>query len=148
MHRTQYEALLRGAWSPHAATDAQVEKLLQPLGPESEQAAKNLPGAMEMLRRPEMQLKAVPELAGLIMPLRQIYNAWWRAMNSYVHGGVHPIKRTEDVFPSPLADQAVRHSNGMMHMAFRLLSRLGPSADISRQVDRSIWDFQDCLPMA
>ena len=132
----------------YAATDAQVEKLLQPLGPESEQAAKNLPGAPEMLSRLEKQLDATPGLVGVVVPLRQIYTAAWRAMNSFVHGGIHPMKRTECGFPAPLAVQIIRNSNGIMHMSFRLLARLGPSAEIARAVDQAYLDFQDCLPMA
>lgn len=148
MLRTQYEALLRGAWAMYAATDAQVEKLLQPLGPESEQAAKNLPGAAEMLSRLERQMDAAPGLVGVVVPLRQIYDASWRAMNSFVHGGIHPMNRAESGFPDPLATQILRNSNGIMHLSFRLLARLGPSADIARAVDQAYLDFQDCLPMA
>lgn len=148
MLRTQYEAVVRGAWATHVATDLQIEKLNQPLGSESEQAAKNLPGAQDMLIGLKKRVVAEPGLNGLVVPLLQIHEVSWRAMNSYVHGGIHPLQRTGSGFPAELAAQVVRNSNGIMHMAFRLLARLGLPAYIAMSVDRAYLGFEDCVPMA
>lgn len=40
----------------------------------------------------------------------------WSAMNSFVHGGIHPLRRLEEGFPLPLALQILRNSNGLVTM--------------------------------
>lgn len=47
--RLQFEALTRAMWLIYAASDAAIEKLSAPLTIETEQAAKNLPSAKEMI---------------------------------------------------------------------------------------------------
>jgi hypothetical protein len=60
---------------------------------------------------------------GLVIPLEEIRENQWKAMNSLVHGGIHPLQRM-DAFPVELAAQVVRNSNGIAHIACRLLMRL------------------------
>ena len=52
--RPQFETLVRAVWAAHAASDAELACLLAPLVPESQQAAKKLPGIPEMLSRLEL----------------------------------------------------------------------------------------------
>lgn len=47
--RLQFEALTRAMWLIYAASDTAIEKLSAPLTLETEQAAKNLPSAKEMI---------------------------------------------------------------------------------------------------
>lgn len=49
--RLQFEALTRAMWLIYAASDQAIRKLLAPLTLESEQAAKNLPSASEMIEQ-------------------------------------------------------------------------------------------------
>jgi hypothetical protein len=147
--RLQFEALVRSAWLGHVASPAQVERALQPLGLTAQQAAKNLPGAQEMLEELEKKLQVHPGIAGLVKPLLEIRAVSWRPMNSYVHAGIHPLVRTEGGFPYELADQVVRNSNGMLHLAFRQISRLAVKGRLSPVVvDRAYLGFEDCLPMS
>jgi len=55
-------------------------------------------------------------LRGLVIPLREIREHHWTAMNSFVHGGLHPISRIFDGFPVKLATDLLKSSNGMLHM--------------------------------
>lgn len=81
----------------YAATDPKVEKLNLPLNPESQQATKNLLGAQEMLEALKKRMAVEPALAGLVVPLTQIHEVSWRPLNSFVHGGLHPLnERTAD----------------------------------------------------
>jgi len=146
--RIQYEALVRSAWAMHAATDAQVDKLNLPLSPESQQAAKNLPGAQEMLEALKRKMAAEPALAGLVVPLTQIHEVSWRPLNSFVHGGLHPLQRTNGRFLAQLARDVLLNSNGMLHMAHRMLARLGAPSRVVAAVERGYLGFEDCVPMA
>lgn len=145
--RAQYESLLRGAWLMYAASDAQLEKVSASLTAESGAAAKNVRGAEEMLKELERLLVETPGLLGLVLPLREIRDNSWAAMNSFVHGGLHPLDRTRKGFPVKLAADVLKNSNGMLHMAARLLARLTPSLALVGHVEAALGAFKDCLPV-
>ena len=85
---------------------------------------------------------------GLVVPLEEIRVNQWKAMNSFIHGGIHPLQRT-DGFPVELAVQVVRNSNGISHIACRLLARLASTADVATaaEMERAYIGFEDCVPM-
>lgn len=145
--RIQYEALLRAAWLIYAASEAHLDKLSTSLTAESGAKAKNAKGAEDMLKELDALLVATPTLRGLVLPLREIREVSWAAMNSFVHGGLHPLTRTREGFPLALASDLLRNSNGMLHMAARLLARLGPSVDAVSRVETAFTGFTDCLPV-
>lgn len=77
---------MRGAWTLYAAHDLQVTKLTVPLDSDSEQGAKNLPGAVDMLKA---LVRDAP--VGLTQPLQEFEAISIKALNSYVHGGMVAI---------------------------------------------------------
>lgn len=140
--RLQYEAVLRAAWLLFAAGPGQVDKLTKALDVETEQAAKNVPGYMEMLTAVE---KAAP--AGLAAPLVE-FNLYSRhALNSFVHAGLHPLTRARSGFPVELAETVLLFSAGIMHFAYRLLAALTGSQERMNRVTRTYTAFGDCLPL-
>jgi len=146
--RSQYEAALRGAWALYAASIEKVDKLNRPLDLDSEQAAKNLDGPERMLDALKARAGLNQQLLGLVIPLVEIRENQWKAMNSFVHGGIHPLQRTEG-FPLQLAAQVVRNSNGISHIACRLVMRLATQLDATLvvQMERAYVGFEDCVPM-
>ena len=140
--RLQYEALLKGAWVLHAANELQVAKLASSLTPEAEQAAKNLPGAAEMLSA--LLAKAPP---GLTAPLQEFQGSSLKARNSFGHGGIHPLSRLADGFPQALAGQVVKMSNGLLHMSYRMLASLSGSNSLMATITHAYRDHQACLPI-
>ena len=147
--RSQYEAALRGAWALYAASNEKIGKLNRPLDLDSEQAAKNLDGPEKMLDALKARAGFNLQLMGLVIPLVEIRENHWKAMNSFVHGGIHPLQRT-DSFPLQLAAQVVRNSNGISHIACRLLMRLATHLDVTSaaETERAYLGFEDCVPMA
>jgi hypothetical protein len=145
--RSQYEALLRAAWLMYAASEEHMEKLSTTLTVESGAKSKNAKGAEHMLNELEGLLAATPTLRGLVLPLREIREVSWAAMNSFVHGGLHPLTRTREGFPFKLAADLLKNSNGMLHMSARLLARVTPSADLVAHVETAFKGFEDCLPV-
>lgn len=146
--RSQYESLLRAAWVLYCATPAERTRAGAALSPEGGRRAQGLAGAKEMLEDLVKAAEADSRLTGLVLPLQEIHANSWKAMNSFVHAGLHPLHRSREGFPVQLADQVVRNSNGMMHMAVRLLYRLsvGPTVSAS-EVERAYRGFELCLPM-
>jgi hypothetical protein len=141
--RLQCEALLRAAWLLYAATPAHVDKLARALDLEAEQAAKNLPGYMDML---EAVVKKAPE--GLAAPIAEFNQYSRHALNSFVHSGIHPLRRAQKGFPLELAETMVRFSNGLMHFAYRMLASLSGSQRRMDRVTHLYKEFTDCVPMA
>jgi hypothetical protein len=141
--RLQYEALLRAAWLMFAADPAQIDKLARTLDVEAEQAAKRLPGHLDMLEG--VVKKASP---GLSAPLTEFNQYSRHALNSFVHTGIHSLHRARDGYPLEMAATTVRFSNGLMHFAYRLLASLSGSQRRMDRVTRLYLDFRDCLPMA
>lgn len=140
--RLQYEALLRAAWLRWSANPDQIAKLASDLDPESEKAAKNLPGLMDMLAR---TIQVAP--AGMTAHLAEFNEYSRHALNSYVHSGIHPLRRVRDGFPAEMALTLLRMSNGLMHMAYRLLADLSGSQRRMDRVTRLYREFSDCCPM-
>ncbi|MDL9997237.1 hypothetical protein QTI24_01400 [Variovorax sp. J22P240] len=146
--RHQFEALTRAMWLLYAAPESAVVKLLAPLTLENEQAAKNLPGASDMIEDLRKRVgnpgEGVPSAAHQM--LAHFKEVTWPAMNSFVHGGLHPLRRTSDGFPLMLALQIIRNSNGLATMTGMTLAVLTGDQLIASAMSRIQRDFADCLP--
>lgn len=141
--RLQYEALLRAAWLMFAATPAQIDRLAATLDLEAEQAAKNLPGYLEMLNAVG---RAAPD--ALAAPLTEFNQYSRHALNSFVHSGIHALHHARYGYPVELALTVVRFSNAIMHFAYRLQACLSGSQARMDRVTQIYVDFRDCVPMA
>jgi hypothetical protein len=140
--RLQYEALLRAAWLLYGASPSHIEKLAGVLDLEAEKAAKNLPGATDML---ESVVKEAPQ--GLSAPIVEFNQYSRHALNSFVHTGIHPLRRARDGFPLEMATTIVRISNGLMHIAYRMLASLSGSQPRMNKVTHVFRAFTDCVPI-
>lgn len=140
--RLQFEALLRSAWLLYSASPEQIAKLDRNLDEESERIAKNLPGLMDMLAAVE---KLAPH--GLSAPLTEFNHYHRHALNSFVHGGIHPIRRSMDGFPLALVHKLIVMSNGLLHLAYRIMADLSSSQARMNNVTRLYIEFADCLPV-
>ena len=144
--RAQYEAVLRAAWLLYCASPDEVNRLLQPLNLETEQGAKNLPGAQKMLGALQERLQADPGLKGLVVPLAEAHAVLWKALNSFAHAGIHALHRVEYGVPEPPVADTVRNSNVLAHFAARLMVRTGVPTELHSAVDRAWMGIEDCLP--
>lgn len=143
--RLQFEALTRAMWLIYAASDAAIEKLSAPLTLETEQAAKNLPSAKEMIDQIGKRVgQGVPAAAHGM--LTQFKDVSWNAMNSFVHGGIHPLRRSADGFPAHLALQVLRNSNGLSTMTGMTMAVLTGDESIVQPMSKIQPAFADCLP--
>lgn len=139
--RLQYEALLRAAWLLYAAGDLQLSKLTTQLDLNSEQAANNLPGPADMLKALEAKAPI-----GLIQPLKEFKTVAIKGLNSFVHGGIHPLTRIKEGFPETLALPLVRNSNGLMHFGYRTLASMTGSQELMNRITHLYEKFSDCFP--
>lgn len=143
--RLQFEALTRAMWLQYAASDLAIEKLNAPLTVESERAAKNLPSASEMIEQLGKRV-GINVPANAHQMLAHFKEMSWHAMNSFVHGGIHPLRRQTEGFPVDMAMQFLRNSNGLLTMTGMALAILTRDKAIAKPMSKIQPAFKDCLP--
>ena len=142
--RPQFESLVRGSWLLHAASENWVTKLSEPLTMESAKRANEGEGLAEMLK----QLEANPDApAGIVAQLREYKEVTWKAMNSYAHGGLHPLSRTMSGYPAQLIYDVIRNANAVVALTSQLLAILSGNPENMVQVRQMHTDFMDILPI-
>lgn len=109
VHRSQFEAVLRSLWALYGASDELVAKLCTELTLETEVASKNIPMAAKMME--DLAIKAPPNA---YKPLHEFKTHSWGALNSYVHAGIHPIRRHAEGYPLELLVNVMKNVNGLM----------------------------------
>lgn len=139
--RLQYEALTRGVWLMYSATDVQVEILASPLSLESEATAKKMPIFSVMLD--QVVAKAPVQASSLLVSFKETS---WHALNSFVHSGIHPLRRHAEGYPTELIENVIRNSNGLNVMTLQLGAVLSRDPRFDGTVRRINDTYHDVLP--
>ncbi|MBI2728723.1 MAG: hypothetical protein HYX42_20985 [Polaromonas sp.] len=142
--RPQYESLVRGIWLLHAASDTWIEKLGEPLTLENAKRANEGPMLADMLKELERSSSAP---GPIVEQLKEFRDVTWKALNSYAHGGLHPLSRTLAGYPSQLTYDVVRNSNAVVALAAQLLSILSGDPRNMEPVRRFHNEYRGCLPI-
>lgn len=140
--RPQFESLVRGIWLLHAASDAWVEKLSEPLTIESTKRANEGPMLAEMLKQLEASDGSPKHI---VEQLKECRDVTWKGMNSYAHGGLHPLSRVLTGYPAQLTYDMVRNSNAVVALASQLVSILTGDPRDMEPVRQLHEDFSDCM---
>lgn len=141
LHRSQFEALVRSVWLLYAASDLEVAKLAADLTTETELAAKNLAQVAKMMEA--LSTKAPREAYDA---LNRFKDNSWGALNSYVHAGVHAIKRHERGYPVALAEAVLCNANGLAIVAGMQSAVLTGNQNLVRQVLELGTSHPHCMP--
>ena len=142
--RPQYESLVRGIWLLHSASDTWVEKLGEPLTVDSAKRSNEGPMLAEMLKQLESDTKAPQPI---VEQLKQYRDVAWKALNSYAHGGLHPLSRTLAGYPAELTFDVVRNSNAIVALTAQLAAILSGDSRKMEPVRRFHIEYADCLPI-
>lgn len=141
VHRAQFEALTRSIWLTYAATDENVAKFSSELSLEAEQAAKNAPLVDTMLK--QIALKAPnPAYEGLA----RFREHNWRALNSYAHAGIHPLRRHQDGYPVALIHGVLCNANGLAVFSCMQFVVLAGEQALQRKILDIAVRLPDCMP--
>lgn len=142
--RTQYESLARGIWLLYAASETWVDKLSEPLTVENAKRGNECLGLADMLK----QLEGSPQSPRpIVEQLKNYKDAAWKAMNSYAHGGLHPLSRTITGYPMQLTVDVVHNLNAIVALAGQLAAILTGDPRNMGRVRTIHADFADCLPI-
>jgi hypothetical protein len=141
MMRLQYEALTRSVWLLYAATDLQVETLASPLTLDAEHAAKKMPMFAAML---DQIVKTAPDQASrMLLNFKEVN---YHAMNSFVHSGIHPLRRHAEGYPAKLIEDVLRNCNGLNVMTLQLGIVLTGDPRFASTVRAVQEEFRQILP--
>lgn len=143
--RLQFESTTRSAWLLFAASETQVTLAAAPLTVEVDEAARKLPVAREMIKQLRGASIAVPAAAAPAAMLGRFEDMQRHALNSFVHVGVHALRRHQDGFPLKLVCQLVECSNGLGTIAAMLLAMLTGDRVLAARMNRVHVGFEDCL---
>ncbi len=141
IHRAQFEALVRSIWLTYAASDAEVSKLTSALSIESEQAAKNAAQIHEMMLGIE---KRAPPPA--FEALARFKTHSWKALNSYAHAGIHPLRRHADGYPTELIHAVLCNANGLAVVSCMQAVVLSGEQPLQRAVLDLAARYPGCMP--
>lgn len=141
VHRAQFEATVRAIWLLYAASDACVAKLGIALSQESEQAAKNMPQTTVMME--QLATKAPPQAHDALARFKE--NSW-KALNSYAHAGIHPIRRHGEGYPSALLEGVLRNANGLAVVACMQASVLSGQQSLQAKLLAVAEEYPACMP--
>jgi len=142
VHRAQFEAAVRSMWLTYAATEENVSKFSQDLSVESEQAAKNAPQTADMME--QIALKA-PKPAS--EALHHFKSNSWRALNSYAHAGIHPLRRHQVGYPAALVHNVLRNTNGLGVLSCMQAVVLGGEQPLQQHLHDVASRHPQCLPL-
>ncbi|EPM56007.1 hypothetical protein A262_17769, partial [Pseudomonas syringae pv. actinidiae ICMP 19073] len=81
----------------YAATDLQVQTLASPLTVGAETAARKMPIFSTMLE--QVIEKAPAQASRMLLNFKEVN---WHAMNSFVHSGIHPLRRHAEGYAAGL----------------------------------------------
>lgn len=141
VHRAQFEAITRSIWIFYAASEYQLSKLDSRLSLKSEQIAKNMPQAADML---EAISKNGPSQA--YDALNRFKENSWMALNSYAHAGIHAIHRHGNGYPIELIHDVLRNANGLAVISFMQASVLSGRLSLQREILSIAAKHPRCMP--
>lgn len=143
--RLQFEATTRSAWLLFAASEEDVALAAAPLTAESEQAARDLPMATDMIKQLRKASVDMPAAAAPAAMLGRFNLMQRNALNSFVHGGIHALRRHEEGFPVQLVRQLIECSNGLVTIGAMMLAILTGDTVLTARMNRVHVGFEDCL---
>jgi hypothetical protein len=141
IHRAQFEALVRSIWILYVASETQVRRLDAVLTTETEQGAKNSPQVSEMMADLS---KMAPQPA--YDALHQFKDNSWKALSSYAHAGIHPIRRHVEGYPIPLIEAVVKNSNGLAVLGAMQAAVLTGVQSLQRDILELAAQYPECMP--
>ncbi|MCY1208327.1 hypothetical protein D9M68_139740 [compost metagenome] len=145
LFRPQFETLIRGVWLLEAAGEKWVRQYHGPLTEESARAADKAPGLKVMFD--ELLNLEDPRVKDVVSHLDEYRQQSLRAMNSFTHGGMHPMSRSGTGYPLALIDNVVRCANGLVCYAAQMAALVSTDAQANMVSVRALHaDFQDCMP--
>lgn len=143
LFRLQYEALVKSFWAFYVASDEHLDLIVGELSDErAEKNNRELPPISKMLQ--QLEAKNTPAHSA-IKQLIEFKDISWKALNSYVHSGLHAVNRSMNGYPPELIFPIIRQSNNLMYLAAYTLAVITGNKLIIDSVSTTRKKFKDCF---
>jgi len=129
--RLQIEALTRAYWVYFAATDNEVSKLMAELTHDAAKRANKMKMLSQMIQELEGE---VPD--DIFRQFSEIKDHSWKPLSSFVHGGIHAIKRHSEGYPPQQIENLIRMSNSILLLIAQLLLIIYGNPEFQGRVNR------------
>jgi hypothetical protein len=139
--RVQFEAVVRAIWLWHVATDEWLATFVKFRSGAKLKEPQNQPAIGDMLKA--IASSAPPEVGRMLSGLKR---GAWGPLNSYVHGGVHPVLQFHLGYSPEYATQTVVNANGLSGMAAMVLAIMSGDEAITKGIREIQLAYLDCLP--
>ncbi len=139
--RMQFEAVVRATWALFAASPQAIAALAAPLTPATSKAASSLGLPNELLKAIDKS-EAPQDLKRSLLEFRATS---WEVTNSYVHAGIHPLRRHMAHHEHELA-MTLRFSNGLAVICYALMTIVGQVPQRQADINVACVNFLECLP--
>ena len=83
----------------------------------------------------------------IVEQLQGYKDVTWKALNSYTHGGMHPLTRSIDGYPLILMYNSLRNSNAVAALNAQLLAITTGDLRNMQPIRVLHEQFQDCFPI-
>lgn len=87
--------------------------------------------------------KAPAEATRMLSEFRDLT---WKASSSYVHGGIHAMKRHGEGYPIQLLNQIITNSNGLVMLSAVHLATMTGNLHVLGDITRIRDTYRDILP--
>ena len=139
--RLQFDALTRSVWLLWGASEKKVDRIMQDLSIDTANADNGLPSHVEMIK--QIDGKAPAEATRMLTEFRDVT---WKASSSYVHGGIHAMKRHGEGYPLQLLEQILVNSNGLVMLSAVHLATMTGNMHVVNDISRIRETYRNILP--
>jgi hypothetical protein len=91
----------------------------------------------------QINRKAPAEATRMLSEFRDVT---WKASSSYVHSGIHAMKRHGEGYPIPLVKQIMTNSNGLVMLSAVHLASMSGNEHVLKDITRIRDTYRDVLP--
>lgn len=146
LYRLQYESLVKALWTFYIAADKDIEWIIGDLNEERvERNNKGYPVIAKML---DQLLSANTPANQVVLSLIELKNYSWKALNSYVHSGLHAVYRNLTGYPEELIFTVIRQSNNLLYISAYLLAIITDRNELINHVSITRKKFTSCFQLA
>lgn len=145
LFRLQYEALVKSLWVFYISKDEDIDSIVGEL--EEARITKNkkvFPSISKML---EQLLSANTPAHSHVLSLVELKDYSWDAMNSFVHSGLHAVRRNITGYPAELIYTIILQSNNLLSITAYLMAIIKGSSKATKAIIKASQDYQDCFQL-
>lgn len=145
LFRLQYEALVKSLWVFYISKDQDIDSIVGEL--DESRITKNkkvFPSISKML---EQLLSANTPAHSHVISLVELKDYSWDAMNSFVHSGLHAVRRNITGYPTELIYTIILQSNNLLSISAYIMAITKGSSKATKAIIKASQDYQDCFQL-